>query len=184
MISGKVDHKQQLLKSAAFINVLECFEIDELFKLRYVNKRMGDELVPRCFKKFRYFLPYPEDIETDTKTLYQIIKNANKVEITNINGSEDHLNRIKVLADNIGKQAKYLHLCFEGETNDEGLAEQYADVFRRFEVIDTLRIDVRGDGNVTKILTEIMKDSNFGWFSSVKTIKCYDGLNLKDKVVL
>jgi hypothetical protein len=74
-----------------------------LFKLRHVNKRIGDELVPRCFKKFRYFLPYPEDVEGDTRTLYKIIKNANKCEITNIIGNEDHLERIKVIAENIGK---------------------------------------------------------------------------------
>lgn len=90
-MNGTIDHKQALLRSAAFHHVLECFEIDELFKLRHVNKRIGDDLVPRCFKKFTYFLPYPEDSSTDTKTLYKIIKNANKVEITNINGSEDHL---------------------------------------------------------------------------------------------
>src|SRR5216684_392988 len=117
-MNGTIDHKQALLRSAAFHHVLECFEIDELFKLRYVNKRIGDDLVPRCFKKFTYFLPYPEDKETDTKTLYKIIKNANKVEITNINGSEDHLQRIKIIAENIGQQAKYLHLCFEGENED------------------------------------------------------------------
>lgn len=149
-----------------------------------MNKRIGDELVPRCFKRFRYFLPYPEDKDTDNKSLYQIIKNANKVELTNINGSEDHLQRIAVVAENIGKQAKYLHLCFDGENDDDELAKHYADVFRKFEAIDTLRIDVRGDGNVTKILAEIMKDPNYGWFSSVKTIKCYDGQSLKDKSVL
>jgi len=59
-------------------------------------------LVPRCFKKFRYFLPYPEDEQEDTRTLYTIIKNASKVEISNINGSESHLNKIRIIADNIG----------------------------------------------------------------------------------
>jgi len=59
--------------------------------MRYVNKRIGDELVPRCFKKLRCFLPYPEDEDKDTKSLYALIKNASKVEISNIDGSEDHL---------------------------------------------------------------------------------------------
>lgn len=72
-------------------------------------------------------------------------------------------------------------MCFEGETDDAELAKHYVDTFRKFEVIDTLRIDVRADGNCTKIVEEIMKDDNFGWFSSVKTLKCYDGLGLKDK---
>lgn len=141
-------------------------------------------MVPRCFKKFRYFLPYPEDEADDTRTLYTIIKNASKVEIDNINGSESHLNKIRVIADNIGNQARYLFLTFDGEIDSDDLAKQYVEVLRKFNTIDTLRIDTKSDGNCTKILTEIMKEPNFPWFSSVKTLKCYDGLGIKDKAVL
>jgi hypothetical protein len=95
-----------------------------------------------------------------------------------------HLSRINTIADNIGKQAKYLYLVFDGETDDENLAKLYVYVLRKFEVIDTLRIDTKSDGNCTKILQEIMKDENFIWFSTVKTLKCYDGLLIKDKTVL
>jgi len=58
------------------------------------------------------------------------------------------------------------------------------DVLKKFDSIDTLRIDTKSDGNATHILTEMMKDANFGWFSSVKTLKCYDGLGITDKAVL
>src|SRR6185436_12029372 len=119
-----------------------------------------------------------------TRTLYQIIKNASKVEISNINGSESHLNRIKIIAENIGNQCRYLFLVFDGETDNDDLARQYVDVLRGFKTIDTLRIDTRSDGNCTKILQEIMKDPNYPWFSSVRTLKCYDGLGIKDPVVL
>lgn len=47
-----------------------------------------------------------------------------------------------------------------------------------------MRIDVRGDGNVTNIVKEIMENPSFIWFSTVKTLKCYEGLDLDDNSVL
>jgi len=70
-------------------------------------------LVPRCLKKFTYELPNPDEDADDKRTLYTIIKNASKLEISNIQGTESNLNRIRVLADNVGKQCRYLHLEFE-----------------------------------------------------------------------
>ena len=57
-------------------------------------------------------------------------------------------------------------------------------MLRQFDSINTLRIEVFDDGNLTQILSEIMKDNNFPWFEKVTTIKCYLIRDLKDKTVL
>jgi len=112
------------------------------------------------------------------------VKHASKVAIENINGSESHLNTIRIIADNLGNNARYLYLCFDGEDpQSDDLAQQYADTLKKFNSIDTLRIDARSEGNCTKIISCIMKNANYPWFSTVKTLKCYDGRDLTDKGV-
>jgi hypothetical protein len=53
------------------------------------------------------------------------------------------------------------------------LAQQYVEVFRLFDQVESIRFEVFGDANLTNIVMELMKDSNFPWFEKVTTIKCY-----------
>jgi hypothetical protein len=84
----------------------------------------------------------------------------------------------------VGKHVKYLYLNFDGESNSEDLAKLYVDAFRKFESIETLRIETYDDGNLTNIVKEMMKDENFPWFGKVRIIKCYLIRDLKDKSML
>lgn len=62
----------------------------------------------------------------------------------------------------------------EGTPEDEEIAKAYAEVFRKyFSGIKTLKIETVGDRNFTRMLEIMMEDSNFPWFESVTTIKCY-----------
>lgn len=38
--------RQKLLNSNVMYNVLECLELKEKLEIRYINKRIGKELVP------------------------------------------------------------------------------------------------------------------------------------------
>jgi hypothetical protein len=77
-------------------NVLECFDKEELLKWRHVNKRLGLDVVPKCFKDLVYECP---DEDNDTEyTFYKSVKSAKKLAIKNINGSAEHLAKIKELA--------------------------------------------------------------------------------------
>jgi oligoendopeptidase F len=163
--------------------VLECFDIPELLEMRYVNRKLGDDLIPKCFKLLKYNCPDDED-EDEEYTFYKIIKNAKKVEIGNISGNEAHLRKIEEIADNVGKHVRYLYLNFDGDTDSTELAQRYVEVFKKFDSLDTLRFEVYEDGNLTKILEEMMKDQNFIWFEKVRTIKCYLVRDMKSKEVL
>jgi hypothetical protein len=91
--------------------------------LRVANKRVGNELIPRCFKELKHRLPDPEDEEDERETFYKVIKNARKVTIENIAGSEEHLNNIKEIANNVGQSCRYLYISFDGNTESEDLAK-------------------------------------------------------------
>ena len=97
--------------------------------MRYVSKKIGDDLVPKCFKTLKYNCPDDEE-EDEEYTFYKIIKNASKVEISNISGNEAHLKKLKEIADNVGKNVRYLFLNFDGDTDNDDLAKQYVDVLR------------------------------------------------------
>jgi len=101
--------------------VLECFDIEELLELRHVNRKFGDELVPKCIKELKYSCPEDDD-DDDEYNFYKIIKNASKVEITNIGGTERHLTKLKEIADNVAKNARYLFMSFDGEAQSLQLA--------------------------------------------------------------
>ena len=162
-----------------------CFEIKDLFELRVINKRIGEELIPMCFKYLKYTCPEDGDEDTESaNSIYKIIKNASKVDIFNISGSPSHLNRLKEIADNVGKNARFLYLNFDGKTEYPDVVEQYVEVFRKFDSIDTLRVEFYDDGNATAILAKMMEDNNFPWFEKVTTIKCYLVREIKDKTVL
>ena len=53
-----------------------------------------------------------------------------------------------------------------------------------FENITSLRLDTRSNGNLTKLLTIMMKDGKHNWFKTVTTLKCYDGLGVADPAVM
>jgi hypothetical protein len=55
------------------------------------------------------------------------------VEILSINGSEEHLNTLNEIANNVGKSCKYLYLGFEGECDSSDLGEKYVEMFSKFE---------------------------------------------------
>jgi hypothetical protein len=78
------------------------------------------------------------------------------VQISNISGSESHLNKIKEIAEIAGKSCDYLYIGFEGQETDHNfsdvLAKAYVEVFRKFEKISILRFEVIDDSNLTKIL--------------------------------
>ena len=59
-------------------------------------------MIPRCFKELKHRLPDPEDEDDEKETFFRVIKNAKKVTIENISGSEEHLNNIRVIAANVG----------------------------------------------------------------------------------
>ena len=82
--SKQLNARQLLLKTNAIQNVLECFDIRKLLDLRYANKRIGQELVPRCFKVLKHRCTDEDDEEEDEDTFYLVIRNAKKVIIENI----------------------------------------------------------------------------------------------------
>lgn len=141
---------------------------------------MGNELIPRCFKELKHRLPDPEDEEDEKETFYKVIKNARKVTIENISGSEEHLNNIREIAKNVGQSCRYLYLSFDGSTDDPELARQYVDVFKQFSQVDTIRLEVISDGNFTNIAKAMISDGNFIWFDKVTVLKCYKVYEAKD----
>lgn len=72
------------------------------------------------------------------------------------------MNKIKELAESVGGQCEYLFLSFHGAEEvhhyDLNVAKQYAEVFRKFENINTLKIEVFDDGNFTNIIKLISED--------------------------
>lgn len=65
------------------------------------------------------------------------------------------------------------------------MAQQYAEVFRKyFSGIKILKIETVGDRNFTRMLQIMMQDSNFPWFESVTTIKCYQIRYLRDMNIM
>lgn len=113
-----------------------------------------------------------------------MIKNCQRVEITNISGNEHHLSKIMEIASNLGRSVRYLHLNFDGDIEDTRIAKKYVETFKQFENIDMLRIEALEDGNLTCILKEMMSDPHFVWFEKVRTLKCYLAKGLKDANVL
>ena len=119
------------------------------------------------------------------QSFYKIIQNANTVIIENISGCQDHIERLTIIADNVGRNCKNLKLFFEGdEVDNVDLAKKYVEIFRKFEAVESIRIDAEGDGNLTNLANEMMKDENFVWFSTVKTFKCYAGFGIKNPLAL
>lgn len=60
----------------------------DLLELRVISKKLGDELIPMCFKHLKYTCPEEGDEDSETQySFYKIIKNASKVEISGISGS-------------------------------------------------------------------------------------------------
>jgi hypothetical protein len=89
-------------------------------ELRYTCKKLGNDIIPKCFKTLKYTCP--EDEDDDDYTFYKHIQNASKVEIENISGSEAHLNKLREIAENVGRNCRYLYLHFDGEVDDDALA--------------------------------------------------------------
>ena len=59
----------------------------------------------------------PDDDELENykeHNFHKIIKKAKRVEISNINGGENHLKRIEEIVENVGTHCEYLHLNFDG----------------------------------------------------------------------
>ena len=113
-----------------------------------------------------------------------MIKNGNKVSIENIDGTKDHLSKIRAIKYNVGRNCRKLHLQFTGETESGELAQQYADVLSGFENITSLRLSTSNNGKINKLLTIMMKDGKHNWFKTVTTLKCYDVLGVEDPVVM
>ncbi len=181
MVDSSKAARKKLLQSQAFKETLECMEMSELLELRFVNKRIGQEIIPRTFKKLRYACP---DEDEDKKEFYKILSNVQRLEIENINGTEDHLQGIKAMAEKFGSKVTYLFLTFDGEQMDKpDIAQQYIDVFAEFPNVETLRIEVYEDGNFTSILEKLNSDANnnFPWFEKITTVKCYLVRDLRKK---
>jgi len=91
--------KQRLLQSKAFTKAIEFLDAPELLSLRELNKKFGEELVPKCFKRYRFYLP---DDEEDASEIffYKKVKNLERLEIENIEGTEFHLNFVKDICKN------------------------------------------------------------------------------------
>src|SRR5258708_5657852 len=88
--------------------VLENYEKKELLEWRLFDKRVGQELVPRCIKELIYECPeVDDDDDTDGYTFHKILTYARKVEIRNIDGGEVHLNKIKEIAEAVGSKCEY-----------------------------------------------------------------------------
>lgn len=59
--------------------------------------------MPRCIKELIYTCPEDGDDADTEYTFHKILTYARKVEIRDINGGEVHLNKIKEIADAVGK---------------------------------------------------------------------------------
>jgi len=113
--------------------VLECFEVGELMEKRHVCKRLGIDLIPKCFKRVRYVMPFVDQEDRAQDSLYQIVQNPNTVIIENIQGGEQHVERLNIIAENVGRNCKKLKLFFEeNEVDSQDLAKKYVEIFRKF----------------------------------------------------
>lgn len=68
---------------------MQFFDKPKLLDLRLVSLKMADEYVPRCFNHLKI-----ECVEEEDDMMYEFpqrVRNAKKVEITNICGTPEHL---------------------------------------------------------------------------------------------
>ena len=54
------------------------------------------------------------------------------------------------------------------------------EILRRFDKVETLKIDAQDEANFTNILKIINEDSSFPWFKTVTTCKCYEARAMTD----
>ncbi|CDW87598.1 UNKNOWN [Stylonychia lemnae] len=175
MVEPQESFRAKLYKSNAFQHVLSNYELKKLIELREVSQRMAEEIVPRNISVLKFEMP--EDDDDQSNSFHKYIRHAKKVEIRNICGTEGHLKQLENLGKNQMGQIEYLYLEFDdedGTQESDELAKQYIEVFRTyFSGIRILKIETVGDRNFSKMLDLMMQDSNFPWFESVTTIKCY-----------
>ena len=183
MVEKKPENfKKKVLMSSAFQNVLECFTPQELLEARYVNKRVGFGVAPLCFKYLRYNMPDDDELDDESKIFHLRIEAAKKVEISNINGGENHLKRMLQIVEKVGNKCEYLKLNFDGnDTGDDELAKKYLECFKKFVSVKTLSFEIIEDAGLTRILDWMMKDKNFPWFNTVRTVKIYLVRDMVDK---
>jgi hypothetical protein len=127
---------------------------------------LADETIPRCFNKYVYECPDEEDDED--YTFLKLVRNASKITIKNICGTEAHLRKLEMIGQNQLGNIEYLYLEFDDDENTQDsdeLARQYVECFRRyFGGIRILRIETIGDRNFTRMLKMMMDDPSFPWF--------------------
>jgi hypothetical protein len=56
--------------------VLECFDTKEILEMRYVNRHLSENVIPKCFKFLKYNCLDDYEDEGDELTFYKIIKKS------------------------------------------------------------------------------------------------------------
>ena len=162
--------------------ILENYDMRRVLEMRKFSKTVQQEVVPRCIKHLIYNCPMDE--EDEKAEFFKDLKYASKVEIKYINGSEEHLQKVKEIADNNADNCSYLYLGFYGEDEnefiDENVAKKYVDQLARFKNITMLKVEVEEEANFSNICKIINQDDNFPWFNKVTVVKCYEARSMKE----
>ena len=104
--------RYRLFNCGVITNVLKYFDEEQLLQLRKVSLNFADTVIPKQFSHFKVELPNDGEQEAeDYDALFMSkIKNARKLEIRNICGTEDHLKRLIQIGQNQVGQVEYLFL--------------------------------------------------------------------------
>jgi hypothetical protein len=90
--SQGASYRQKLFNSEIFTRVLDFFDERQLLEMREVSAKLSDEVIPRCFKRFKIELPNEGDeIDMNDTGFLNKMRHARKMEIRNVCGTEAHL---------------------------------------------------------------------------------------------
>lgn len=113
--SSKVNYRQKLYNNSVMTNVLQFWDKKDLLSFRHISPKMADEIVPMCFREYRYECP-EEDDDPDYRFL-KLIRHARKMIIKNICGTEAHLRKLEEIGKNQIGNIEYLYLEFDDDDN-------------------------------------------------------------------
>ena len=121
----------------------------------------------------------------------RLVTRPSKLELIDINGTEDHLRQVTQIVENITSTVDYVYLKFANYEDGrdpnctDALARQYMELFKdqqAFKNVRTLKIDIFGNGNFATMFDEMNKQkAHIAMFNTVETLKIYECMKLTEK---
>ena len=164
--SKKTTYSEQILKAGGvFNNLMKMFNKRELINLREVSDKFAKE-APKHFDTIRYQCSYEEVKDQGEQSFMRLVTRPTKLELIDINGTEDHLRQVTQIVENITSTVEYVYLKFANYEDGvdrnctDDLARQYMELFKdkqAFKNIRTLKIEIFGNGNFATMFDEMNK---------------------------